>query len=56
MPKNDPGWRGRWYVYNHERREFLRGLDGVKGMSWTPGVKHATPTGTHRWPRSVPAA
>ena len=41
MPKIFPGWRGRWYVYHHVKREFLRGLDGVKGMSWTPGIKHA---------------
>jgi len=39
MPRRP--WRGAWYVYNHQRREFLKGLDGPKGMTWTPGIIHA---------------
>lgn len=40
MPKNYPGWRGVWYVYNHVTGEFVR-EDGKRGTRWTPGTKHA---------------
>ena len=41
MPKNYPGWRAEWYVYNHVRREFVRSMTGRAGVQWTPGVKYA---------------
>lgn len=40
MPKNYPGWRGRWYVYNHVTGEFL--MEGRRdGDRWTPGLRYA---------------
>ena len=43
MPKNSPGWRGVWYVYNHVAREFVRSMTGRTGVQWTPGLKYARP-------------
>jgi len=41
MPKHYPGWRGRWYVYNHVTREFFAASHGPRGTRWTPGIRHA---------------
>ena len=43
MPRNSPGWRGVWYVYNHVTREFVRSMTGRTGVQWTPGLKYARP-------------
>ena len=43
MPKNYPGWRGAWYVYNHVTGEFVRSMTGRTGVQWTPGIKYARP-------------
>lgn len=43
MPKNFPGWRAQWYVYNHVTREFVRSMTGRTGVQWTPGLKYARP-------------
>ena len=41
MPKNYPGWRGIWYIYNHVTGEFVCETKGRRGVKWTLGVKYA---------------
>ena len=41
MPKQYPGWRGVWYVYNHVTHEFLVSINSARTPRWTPGIKYA---------------
>ena len=42
MPRNNPGWRGVWYIYHHIRREFVRDMR-PDGPRLTPSIVHAKP-------------